>query len=66
VLRLIRTKFRPHAVVACQRPDASAPTPALALVQGKTAQGDVTTYVCQNFTCQAPLIGVAAARSGLD
>ncbi len=30
--------------------------------QGKTGLGDVTTYICENFTCQAPLVGIEALR----
>ncbi len=37
----------------------------LPLLAGKTGQGTVTTYVCQNFTCQAPLVGVEAAEAAL-
>jgi uncharacterized protein YyaL (SSP411 family) len=37
----------------------------LPLLADKTAQGPVTVYVCQNFTCQAPLVGVAAVEASL-
>ena len=33
-----------------------------ALLADKPAQADVTTYVCQDFACQAPLLGAAAAE----
>jgi uncharacterized protein YyaL (SSP411 family) len=83
VLRLVRSGFRPHTVVAFQPavsphrqveefsssppPDGGgSPSPTLALLEGKTAQGDVTTYICRNFACQAPLVGVAAVRAALS
>ena len=31
----------------------------------KAALDGVTTYVCENFACQAPLVGAAAARAAL-
>ena len=37
----------------------------LPLLAGKTSQGPLTIYVCQNFTCQAPLVGVEAVASAL-
>jgi uncharacterized protein YyaL (SSP411 family) len=59
VLRQLRRPFRPHQVVACRPGDAESP---LALLQNRAALGDVTTYVCENFTCQAPLVGAQAFR----
>ena len=35
------------------------------LLAGKTGQGAVTTYICRDFTCQAPLVGVEALRKAL-
>jgi uncharacterized protein YyaL (SSP411 family) len=64
VLRAIRTCFRPNKVVALLPFDASPPA-VLPLLSGKSAQGGVTTYICQNFTCQAPLVGAAAVEAGL-
>jgi uncharacterized protein YyaL (SSP411 family) len=65
VLRALHGKFRPHDVVAGRsaadaRADATVP-----LLQGKTAQGPVTTYLCRDFACQAPLVGVDAATAAL-
>jgi hypothetical protein len=37
----------------------------LPLLAGKTADGAVTTYICQNFACQAPLAGPAALEAAL-
>jgi hypothetical protein len=30
------------------------------LLKDRNPLGDATTYVCENFTCQAPLVGAAA------
>jgi hypothetical protein len=38
----------------------------LPLLEGKTAQGTVTTYVCENFACQAPLVGAEAVQAALS
>jgi uncharacterized protein YyaL (SSP411 family) len=67
VLRLVRQQFRPLQVVAATTAPAGSDVSALIpLLADKKALGDVTTYVCQNFTCQAPLVGVEAARSALS
>jgi uncharacterized protein YyaL (SSP411 family) len=64
VLRAVRSQYRPRRVVAFLH--AGAPAPAsLPLLQGKEARGPVTVYVCQNFTCQAPLVGVEAIEAGV-
>ena len=67
VLALIRSGFRPNKVLALRTPQGAAePTETLLpLLKGKTAQGPVTTYVCQDFTCQAPLVGVEAVEQAL-
>ncbi len=59
----LRRPFRPHQVIAWKGDDAS--DLAVPLLQGRTAQGSMTTYICENFTCQAPLVGVAALRQAL-
>jgi uncharacterized protein YyaL (SSP411 family) len=66
VLHAIRGGFRPHKVVALKPSgDAAQADGVLPLLAGKTASGPVTTYVCQNFTCAAPLIGAAAVEGAL-
>jgi uncharacterized protein YyaL (SSP411 family) len=66
VLRLVHRNFRPNKVVAFKDP---RPTPELEtvvpLLADRPSRGDVTTYICENFTCQAPLVGVEAVRSAL-
>ncbi len=67
VLRLIHGSFRPHHVLAA-KPAHGAPAELdqlVPLLAGKTALAGVTTYVCENFACQAPLVGVDAARAAL-
>ena len=55
VLALIRKDFRPNKVLAFR--DAKAGDD-VALLKGKAALGAVTTYICQNLVCEAPLVGV--------
>lgn len=62
VLQLIRSRFRPRYVLAFQSANDSTTQEVVTILEGKTSQGDITTYVCQNFTCQAPLIGLASNK----
>ncbi len=67
VLRLIRQAFRPHKVVCGKRgvvtqEDVEKMVPLLA---NRSAQGVVTTYICENQTCQAPLVGARALEAVL-
>jgi uncharacterized protein YyaL (SSP411 family) len=59
VLRMLRQPFRPHQVLAWKTPGDDGGVP---LLKGREAKGAVTTYVCQGFTCGAPLVGVEALR----
>jgi uncharacterized protein YyaL (SSP411 family) len=61
VLNLLRGGFRPRQVVAWTA-ERNAGVPLLA---GKSALGDVTTYICRDFSCQAPVVGVEALRQVL-
>jgi uncharacterized protein len=63
VLRQLRQPFRPHQVVAWK---ADAADGVLPLLGDRNALGDVTTYVCENFTCQAPIVGAKALRDSLE
>ena len=73
VLRIIRGSFQPNRVVALKAPTSPQDQQGtdksleemLPLLAGKTAQGPVTMYLCQNFTCQAPLVGVQAIETAL-
>jgi uncharacterized protein YyaL (SSP411 family) len=66
-LRALRLPFRPHQVVAFKgtgvaEEEAERVVPLLA---GKPGQGPVTTYICRDFACQAPVVGVEALRAAL-
>jgi uncharacterized protein YyaL (SSP411 family) len=63
VLRAVRRGFQPHRVVALKR--ESDPVGSVKLLEGKTASGIVTTYICENFACQAPLVGPEAVEQAL-
>jgi uncharacterized protein YyaL (SSP411 family) len=66
VLRAIRRGFRPNAVVALRTPTTDAKTEELIpLLAGKVAKGAVTTYICEHFACQAPLVGAKAFETVL-
>ena len=62
VLRLLRRPFRPHQVVAWQADSEGK----LALLKDRGPLGGVTTYVCESFTCQAPIVGAKALREHPD
>src|SRR5262249_48975985 len=65
-LRAIRPGFRPNKVVALRAAADPAADELIPLLKGKTAAGAVTTYVCQNYACQAPLTGAAAVEQALS
>jgi uncharacterized protein len=62
LLAVLRQGFRPRKVVAWKGSHTDGDIP---LLKGKTAQGGVTTYICRDFTCQAPVVGVEALRREL-
>ena len=59
VLRLLRQPFRPHQVLAWKAPEGDDQLP---LLKGRDARGAATTYVCEGFACQAPIVGATALR----
>ena len=67
VLRSIHERFLPNIVVAFQDPsegrEASTVVP---LLRDRPAKGEVTTYVCENYTCQAPFVGADAAMRAIE
>ncbi|MGH7169268.1 MAG: thioredoxin domain-containing protein [Gemmataceae bacterium] len=65
VLRLLAGSYQPHRVLALKAPGGEEKKldELLPLLSGKTSQGPVTVYVCQNFTCQTPLVGVEAVET---
>jgi uncharacterized protein YyaL (SSP411 family) len=68
VLRGLQGAFRPNKVVALKSTSGQgeAAEDLLGLLAGKQASGLVTTYVCRNFTCQAPLVGAETALAALE
>jgi uncharacterized protein YyaL (SSP411 family) len=62
VLAFIRKGFRPNKVLAFRDAKAGDDVP---LLKGKAALGGATTYVCQNFACQAPVVGAMALAEGM-
>ncbi|HLW68143.1 MAG TPA: thioredoxin domain-containing protein [Gemmataceae bacterium] len=60
VLRAFRKSFRPNQVLALRKADAD--DGVIGLLKDKPAQGTVTTYICRNFACQAPLVGAEAVE----
>jgi uncharacterized protein YyaL (SSP411 family) len=59
VLTAARERFLPHAVLAGHDPaTGEASGDLIPLLKDRIARGDVTTYVCEKFTCQAPVMGV--------
>jgi hypothetical protein len=65
VLRTIRNGFRPAKVVAVM----DKPNPRLEelvpLLAKKTQLGEVTTYICRDYACETPLIGIDSVRQQL-
>ena len=65
VLNLLRSQFRPNRVIAFHDP-GSGPAPGVVeLLVGKESLGDVTVYVCREFACRAPLVGLEAVLNAL-
>jgi uncharacterized protein YyaL (SSP411 family) len=62
VLRTIHKGFRPNKVVAVTKEKSDGLVP---LLVGKLGKGEVTTYICENYSCKAPLIGAGAAEEAL-
>ncbi|MCS6852964.1 MAG: thioredoxin domain-containing protein [Gemmataceae bacterium] len=65
VLRAIRTRFLPNKLVAFRSRSEPEPT-WTPLLQGKPAADTVMTYICQDFTCAAPLAGPEALEKALE
>ena len=64
---VIARKFDPHKVVApAPNPVSPRLTEIVPLLADRPARdGQVTTYVCVNFACQAPLVGIKALEEFL-
>ena len=62
----IRRVFMPNNVVAWASNEAAAAQTGMPLLEGKKALGAVTTYICQNYTCHEPLIGLERLKVALS
>ncbi len=63
-LEVIAERFLPSKVVA-PNPDATASPVVPLLVDRPTSNGQVTTYICENQTCAAPVVGIEALRAAM-
>jgi uncharacterized protein YyaL (SSP411 family) len=51
LLRVVRSEYRPHLVLAGGGPDGDVP-----LLEGReTVDGQAAAYVCEHFACKAPV-----------
>ncbi|MBA4018093.1 MAG: thioredoxin domain-containing protein [Pirellula sp.] len=65
VLRILRRQFRPHQVVAAV-PNTGKSELLAGLLAGKQpVAGKPALYICENFTCQAPIVGLEAITKEL-
>ena len=68
VLRAIRGGFRPNKVVALKAAmgdTAAMEKAAAAAGRQDRAEAQLTTYICENFTCASPLVGATAVEAAL-
>jgi uncharacterized protein YyaL (SSP411 family) len=67
VFQAIHGGFRPSKVIAWKAPTETAEEieQLVPLLAGKKPAGVVTTYICQNYTCQAPLVGPETVEEAL-
>ncbi len=67
VLEAIATPFLPHKVVAPATPEQTArladKLPLLA--DRPPLEKRTTTYICERFTCEAPVVGVAGVQAAV-
>ena len=67
VLADLRRRFLPNRVLALAAEQPRPPQAVADLLRGKTRQGDgPTLYVCEGFTCQAPVQGSEEIQHALD
>ncbi|WP_442482800.1 thioredoxin domain-containing protein [Aeoliella sp. SH292] len=60
-----KRKFLPRALVAA-REEATPGAVLDDLFAGRDTAGDVALYVCENHTCQAPVVGRAAIEKAIE
>ncbi len=67
LLMTISQRYLPNKVVAFAAPDDTAAFAAIPLLAGRTThEGQAQAYVCQNFTCAAPVRDAAALQALLE
>jgi hypothetical protein len=65
--QLIHHTFLPNAVVALRPPSSKQSALLEPLFADRTAiNGQPTLYICQNFTCRAPIVGAAQVKNALS
>jgi uncharacterized protein YyaL (SSP411 family) len=63
----LRRHYIPNRVIACRASGAKPSGPLDPLFAGKQSTGpQPAVYICQNFTCQAPLVGKDAALAAWE
>jgi hypothetical protein len=62
VISAARKPFRPRRIVAFRESNVDSSLPLLA---DKPAAGPVATYICQNYACQVPILGVVESERQL-
>jgi uncharacterized protein YyaL (SSP411 family) len=64
----VYSRFLPNKVVAPSAPDSAQPlATAVPLLHERPAlNGQTTIYICENMTCQAPVVGVEGLDAALD
>jgi hypothetical protein len=67
VLEMIASSFRPQCVVApATFEQAASLSQNVALLSGRSFRDhQIATYICQNYTCQAPIVGVEELKNAL-
>jgi len=66
ILKAIREQYRPNTIVLHHDPaKGEANTKLLPLLEGKIGGQEVQTYICENGTCRAPLVGSEAVEEWL-
>ena len=61
VVAAARGRFLPHVVLA-----SGDPAGVIELLKDRPAMGEVTTYVCENLSCQAPVVGVEKGLAAIE
>jgi uncharacterized protein len=62
VIRYLRSRFRPNTVIAFR--DAESEEPLLGLLKNKKMMNEQPTlYLCRDFACQSPQVGLEAIQT---